>query len=225
MHGLDLELQCSLENVVMPNPQWLVDLMTMLVSIPSPAKQSPRFRQDWLTLQQEGILTDKLMFHVMHDNQGFPCEHVNTLCLLFQALGFICKLLVSPTVVGAVPSTSQVTEQLSRMSISHDQPREVSKATATADDRSEVSYLVPCQLPELRNDIQKLCDMWKEGFLFNFCDFLPPWLFQHLIVQLVSHMQRQRDLVSLLKFRRLPLLSKKACLMAQNSRVRFIIEL
>ena len=199
--------------------------MTMLVNIPIPRKRNPMYRQDWLTLENEGILTQRLMFHVMHDNQGFAMEHVSTLSLLFQALGFVCRLMVGPTIVSSVPSTSFVTEQLSRMTISLDQSQEDSQTLNRVTDDSDSLYLVPCHLPDFHTDIQKLCDVWKEGFLFNFCDFLPPWLFQHLIVQLVSHMQRQRDLISHLKFRRLPLLSKKACLMAQNSRVHFIIEL
>jgi ankyrin repeat protein/GTPase SAR1 family protein len=222
MHGLDLELQQRLENVVMPNPQWLVDLMKVLVNIPAVPKQSKTFRTDWRMLKKEGILTDQLMYHVMHDKQGFPCDQVNTLCLLFQALGFICKLLVRPNVV---PSTRQVTEQFSEMSISHDQPQEVSQIAATGGHQLDSCYLVPCQLPESRTDIQELCDAWTESFLFNFGEFLPPWLFQHLIVRLLNHMQTDRELRSRLKFKHLPLLSKKACLMAQNSKVEFIVEL
>ena len=96
MQGLDADMLKSLEDVVVPNPQWLVDLMTILVNIPKPGEQDPTYCSDWLTLKEEGILTHRLMYHIMHEKQGFIKKDVDMLSILFQALGFICRLLLRP---------------------------------------------------------------------------------------------------------------------------------
>ena len=226
MEGLNAHMLKSLENVVVPNPQWLVDLMEILVNIPKQGQQNPAYRSDWLALRKEGILTHRLMHHIMHEKQGFNQKDVDILGRLFQALGFICRLLVRPQVASSNPAEDLTTE-LNRLKINEADEgpiqQEHNQSTSTSETEG-ISYLVPCQLPEDNPDLHELHDTWNEEFFFDFTGFLPPWLFQHLIVRVVAHMQDQKDLIHRLKSGSLPILSKEACLMARDSSVHFMIE-
>ena len=72
----------------------------------------------------------------------------------------------------------------------------------TDEDKDEPkgsTYLVPCQLPDEKPNVDELHDKWNEEFFFDFPGFLPSLLFQHLIVRLVAHMQQQQDLIHSLR--------------------------
>jgi hypothetical protein len=155
------------------------------------------------------------MYHIMHEKQGFAKTDVDKLSILFQALGFICRLLVQSHVATSTPSAN-VNENLNKMINSEDKTQEL-----------HITYLVPCQLPDERPDVDKLHERWSmnEEFFFNFPGFLPPVLFQHLLVRLVAHMQQQTDLVHSLESGEIPLLSKKACFVAKDSSVRFTMKM
>ena len=219
MQGLDEKMKKSLEEFVVPNPQWLVDLMTLLVKLPNISKRKSSYRSDWLILEKKGILTQKLMYHIMHDLHKFSDSDVRILCLLFQALGFICKQ------ISLSPDTKQLTEQMKQVTLeaSRDESEQKQTDQRITDTHAEI-YLVPCRLPEDHPDLDALLHNWGKEFYFDFADFLPPWLYLHLIVRLLTHMQQQTELQQSLKRDRLPILSKRACLMAQNLRVRFIIK-
>lgn len=223
MEGLNADMMKSLENVVVPNPQWLVDLMEILVKVPKQSQQDPAYRSDWLTLENEGILSHRLMHHIMHEKHGFNQKDVEMLGYLFEALGFICRLQMQPQVATSYPNADMITTELSKLVINEPNESPIhQKCTSEAD----VSYLVPCQLPEDNLNLHDLHDLqttWNE-FFFDFTEFLPPWLFQYLIVQLVAHMQQQGDLIHSLKSGDLPILSKEHCLVARNASVRFMIQ-
>ena len=223
MQGLDEEMKKSLEEFVIPNPQWLVDLMTLLVKLPNESKRDLSYRSDWLILENKGILTQKLMHHIMHDLHKFSDSDVRILCLLFQALGFICKLLHRQ--ISLSPDTKQLTEQMKQVTLetSRDESEQQQTDQHLTDMHAEI-YLVPCRLPEDHPNLEELLHNWEKKFYFDFADFLPPWLYLHLIVRLLTHMQQQTELQQSLKRGRLPFLSKRACLMAQNLGIRFIIK-
>jgi hypothetical protein len=158
------------------------------------------------------------MYHIMHEKHGFVKKDVSILSILFQALRFICRLLVRPKL--ATSTVSANFSQHLNESIIHDE--DTDQCEALND-----TYLVPCQLPDERPDVDEIHERWSknEEFYFDFPGFLPPVLFQHLIVQLVSHMQQQEDLIHNLESGDLPLLSKKTCLMAKDSSVRFTVKI
>ena len=226
--GFDESTKKLLEDVALPNPHWLVDLMQILVKIPEQSSQNPSYRADWITLE-EGVLTYRLMHYIMHEMLGFSDKDVNTLCIIFQALRFICKLLHRQ--VHTLGNAQHQTEEGNRMTI-EDSPDSHIKSSQEEDDqcskeRHVERYLVPCQLPEENLEIKELQtkNTFNKRFYFDFPTFLPPWLLLHLIVRLLTYMQQQPDLQYSLQCGRLPLLSKKTCLMAQNSYTRFIIKL
>lgn len=157
----------ELQDLVVINPQFLVDVMTCLHDIPTHLDVEREHRRQWNTLQEQGRADMNLLEHLW---KGFDSPATELVGIL-EASGMLCPISNLADVEDPEDGDDQ--------------------------DESEGSdpvskYIVPFHLKEksLKGKWQKLCRRtWKgicnsdKELMFDFHSFRPPALFQYFIVR------------------------------------------
>ncbi|XP_030831180.1 uncharacterized protein LOC100889840 isoform X2 [Strongylocentrotus purpuratus] len=161
--------QSLLRDMVILNPQWLIDVFKQVITILDPAKRDGIVSDAWTTLQKDGILEDRLIHHMW---QGF-LEHKEALVKLMAKFDLICE----------APVERLQQEQQDGVDT------EVSNETEKVGNKR---YYVPSRLtshcpPEEIAQIKSSTD-----FYVDFQRFLPDGLFHRLMTRAVRWMD-ERD--------------------------------
>ncbi|XP_030849143.1 probable serine/threonine-protein kinase roco11 [Strongylocentrotus purpuratus] len=157
--------QSLLRDMVILNPQWLIDVFKQVITILDPAKRDGIVSAAWNTLEKDGILEDRLIQHMW---QGFS-EKKEALVELMAKFDLICEAPV---------------EQLQ-------QEQQDGVHTEVSNETEKVlqkRYYVPSRLtspcpPEEIAQIKSMTD-----FYVDFRGFLPDGLFHRLMARAVRWM-------------------------------------
>ena len=164
----------DLNDVVVVNPQYLVDVMTRLHDISDHLNIDREHQSQWEMLQEQGVANFKLLEYLWKDFKSPATQLVGIL----EACGMLCPISSS----------------------AEDEDREDGTKPVKGDENeSEVSkYIVPFHLKDkcLKGKWNKLCrKRWTEictsdkVLMFDFRSFLPPALFHYFIVRTGSRSQ------------------------------------
>ncbi|KAL9955207.1 hypothetical protein ACROYT_G036494 [Oculina patagonica] len=155
-------------DLVVINPQYLVNVMTCLHDIPKHLDVDREHRKQWETLREEGITDIGLLEHLWKDFDSPAKELVGIL----EASGLLCP-------------ASSLTEV--------EDPEDGDVQDGSEGPGSEISkYIVPFHLKEkcLEGKWKRLCRKTWTGIcnsdkvlMFDFHSFLPPALFHYFIVR------------------------------------------
>ncbi len=158
----------ELHDLVVINPQYLVNVMTCLHDIPEHLDVDREHSRQWETLQEQGITDIGLLEHLWKGFENPATELVGIL----EASGLLCP----------VPSLAEVAD-----------PEDSGVQDESGGLGPEIStYIVPIHLIEkcLKRKWQKLCRKTWTGIcntdkvlMFDFHSFLPPALFHYFIVR------------------------------------------
>ena len=166
----------SVNDLVVVNPQYLVDVMTSLHDIPDCVDVNRQHRAQWSNLQEHGIADIGLLEHAWQSFQS-PSEE---LVGILEATGMLCPLQPCLNTDGS------------------DSPCPIASDTE-AQERGTKKFIVPIHLKEkcLRKRWEKLCRKTWTGIctsdkvlIFDFHSFLPPALFPYLIVRTAVESKR-----------------------------------
>ncbi|XP_030844783.1 probable serine/threonine-protein kinase qkgA [Strongylocentrotus purpuratus] len=157
--------QSLLRDMVILNPQWLIDVFKQVITILDPAERDGIVSDAWTTLEEDGILEDRLIQHVW---QGF-LEQKEALVKLMTKFDLICEAPVERLQQGQQSGLDD----------------EVSNATGKVVQKR---YYVPSRLtshcsPEEIAQIESSTD-----FYVDFRGFLTDGLFHRLMTRAVRWM-------------------------------------
>jgi len=156
----------ELEDLVVINPQFLVDVMTCLHDIPEHLDVDREHRGQWKKLQEEGRADMNLLEHLW---RGFDSPATELVGIL-EASGMLCPISNSVGVEGPEDGREQ----------------------GESEGSDPVSqYIVPFHLEKksLKGKWQRLCRKWNgicnsdKMLMFDFHSFRPPALFHYFIVR------------------------------------------
>ena len=158
----------DLHDLVVINPQYMVDVMTRLHDIPEHLDVDREHSKQWKTLQEQGVTDIGLLEHLWKEFDSPATE----LVAILEALGLLCP----------ISSLAEVED-----------PEDGGMPDESEGLASEIKkYIVPFHLREkgLRGKWQKLCRKTWTGIcnsdkvlMFDFLSFLPPALFHYFIVR------------------------------------------
>ena len=163
-----------LEDKVVLDPQYLVDVMTCLYDINQIVDTERQYKNNWRDLEEKGMASKELLKYAWKDFQ----EPLEDLLILLEGVGMLCPLEVECPKVSTPP-------------VSHDESTIESHMTM---------YVIPFHLNEksLYGRWKKLCRRWKgicakdKVLIFDFQAFLPPALFPYLLVKMIAE-SKQTD--------------------------------
>ncbi|XP_030845158.1 uncharacterized protein LOC752124 isoform X2 [Strongylocentrotus purpuratus] len=174
--------QSLLRDMVILNPQWLIDVFKQVITILDPAERDGIVSDAWTTLEEDGILEDRLIQHMW---QGF-LEQKEALVKLMAKFDLICE----------APVEQLQQEQQDGLDA------EVSNETEVVKKR----YYVPsrltshCSLEEI-GQIKSSTD-----FYVDFRGFLPDGLFHRLMTRAVRWMGERDGEPVILFYRQISLM-------------------
>ncbi|XP_030849139.1 uncharacterized protein LOC100888832 [Strongylocentrotus purpuratus] len=157
--------QSLLRDMVILNPQWLIDVFKQVITILDPAKRDGIVSDAWTTLEKDGILEDRLIQHMW---EGF-LEKKEALVELMAKFDLICEVPV---------------ERLQQ-----DQQDAVdTEVSNEAEKVLQKRYYVPSRLtspcpPKEKAQIKSSTDLYVD-----FRGFLPDGLFHRLMARAVRWM-------------------------------------
>ncbi|XP_038061121.1 uncharacterized protein LOC119731908 [Patiria miniata] len=150
----------ALKDVVILDPNWLIDSFKKILTVKPPKEQTVKYRKFWDRLNDNGILEDLLIDHMWQD----ILEHKQALLDLMDKFDLLCKRF--------------------------DEPREEEKsstasATATQPRPTNASYYVPSMLRQQTSRSLQLetTENNSNVFYVDFKEFLPDGLFHRLVVR------------------------------------------
>ena len=158
----------EITNLVVINPQYLVDVMTCIHDIANHLDVDREHLPQWEKLQDQGVADMDLLCHVWK-NFGSPASD---LVAILEACGMLCPISAS----ARVENPEEHSEQ--------DEGKEMETSTS--------EFIVPFHLESksLKRKWEKLCRRaWQaicntdKVLMFDFLGFLPPALFQYFIVR------------------------------------------
>eukprot|EP00057_Strongylocentrotus_purpuratus_P010399 XP_011664873.1 PREDICTED: uncharacterized protein LOC105438579 [Strongylocentrotus purpuratus] len=132
--------QSLLRDMVILNPQWLIDVFKQVITILDPAERDGIMSDAWTTLEEDGILEDRLIQHMW---QGF-LEQKEALVKLMTKFDLICEAPVERLQQGQQDgvdtevsnATGKVVKKRyyvpSRLT-SHCSPEEIAQITSSTD--------------------------------------------------------------------------------------------
>eukprot|EP00057_Strongylocentrotus_purpuratus_P026010 XP_011680484.1 PREDICTED: probable serine/threonine-protein kinase roco11 [Strongylocentrotus purpuratus] len=142
--------QSLLRDMVILNPQWLIDVFKQVITIVAPAKRDGIVSDAWTTLEEDGILEDRLIQHMW---QGF-LEQKEALVQLMANFDLICEAPVERLQQeqhdGVDTEESNETEKVvkkryyvpSRMT-SHCPPEEIAQIKSSTDFYVDFNHFLP----------------------------------------------------------------------------------
>ena len=80
----------ALDKLVVLNPQWLVDVFKMVITIPPYESEENEYEELWCKLQREGILEEKLLHHVW-EKLSFDKETTENLLEIMEKFSLLCS--------------------------------------------------------------------------------------------------------------------------------------
>ena len=80
----------ALDKLVVLNPQWLVDVFKMVITIPPYESEENEFEELWCKLQTEGILEEELLHHVW-EKLSFDKETTEHLLEIMEKFSLLCS--------------------------------------------------------------------------------------------------------------------------------------
>ncbi|XP_041471495.1 uncharacterized protein LOC121420992 isoform X3 [Lytechinus variegatus] len=181
--GID-DQESLLRDIVILNPQWLIDVFKQVISILDPKERDGIVSDAWTTLEDDGILEDRLIRHMW---KGF-LEQKEALVQLMAKFDLICEAPVEQL---------QPEEELEKgdVEVSDDTERNMKKR-----------YYVPSRLssrcsPEEIGQIKSSTD-----FYVDFRGFLPDGLFHRLMTRAVRWMTEKDGESVILFYRQISLM-------------------
>ena len=159
----------ELHDLVVINPQYLVNVMTHLHDISEHLDVDREHSGQWKTLQEQGVIDISLLEHLWKDFDSPATQ----LVAILEATGLLCP----------ISSLAEVED-----------PEDGGMQDESEDLGSEIcKYIVPFHLREkcLKGKWQRLCRRTWTGIcnsdkvlMFDFRGFLPPALFHYFIVRM-----------------------------------------
>ena len=158
----------EINDLVVVNPQYLVDVMTCIHDIPEHLDVDRQHYTQWTTLQDRGITDISLLEHVWKEFDS----PVSQLVGILEASGMLCPISTLAEVEDPEDYGGQDKNEETDMEISR--------------------YIVPFHLKEkcLKGKWERLCRRTWGGIcnsdkvlVFDFSSFLPPALFHYFIVR------------------------------------------
>lgn len=185
----DDDTKPCLKDLVVLSPQYLVDVMTRIHDVPQDRTLKRQFSDEFKKLKDEGRADCRLLDHVWK----------------------------------GLEKTEVLVELLSRFNLLHpllneidDESTEVSTICGGSFSSSVVApatteFMIPCMLKEKSEKSvemrwNKICEQWKATsnehvLVFDFGRFLPPALFDYLLVHIYRHSQKTKAMRPILKRR------------------------
>ena len=160
----------EMNNLVVINPQYLVDVMTCLHDIPDHLDVDREHRPHWQKLQDQGITDMELLNHVWKKFNSPASD----LVAILEACGMLCPISSSVRV--------EDPESHSEKDEGRDRDRETETRTFIVPFHLEVKSLKKKWERLCRRTWQAICNTDKV-LMFDFLSFLPPALFEYFIVR------------------------------------------
>eukprot|EP00057_Strongylocentrotus_purpuratus_P008611 XP_011663085.1 PREDICTED: uncharacterized protein LOC105437779 [Strongylocentrotus purpuratus] len=161
--------QSLLRDIVILNPQWLIDVFKQIITILDPAEMEGIVSDAWTTLEKDGILEDRLIQHMW---QGF-LEQKEALVKLMAKFDLICE----------APAER------------HQQEQQDGVDTEVSNEAQKVvrkRYYVPSRLTS-RCSPEEIAQITSSTYFYvDFRGFLPDGLFHRLMARAVRWMD-ERD--------------------------------
>ncbi|XP_072172337.1 uncharacterized protein [Diadema setosum] len=175
------EEESHLRDIVILNPQWLIDVFKQVITVLEPSKRDGIVSDAWTKLEQDGVLEERLIHHMW---EGF-LEQKGALVQLMAKFDLICE---------APPLKPEST---------------MSDGEETMDDRSVMKqYYVPSRLTPScsREDIGQIDKKSSLEFYVDFHGFLPDGLFHRLMTRTVRWIDDEGGEPVLLFYRQISLM-------------------
>ncbi|XP_022111632.1 probable serine/threonine-protein kinase roco8 [Acanthaster planci] len=161
----------ALKDVVILDPQWLIDALKKVITITPPRKQMADHVQSWNNLKDSGILENKLIDYMWRD----ILSHKKALLDLMDKFDLLCERTDQPQEEAcSSPAASTVSSIKFQRQHSHASPEDM------------VSYYVPSMLRrQTSHSSQPESAKQKNASVFcvDFHGFLPDGLFHRLVVR------------------------------------------
>ncbi|XP_071947497.1 cyclic GMP-binding protein C-like [Antedon mediterranea] len=154
----------ALADMVVLNPQWLLDIFTKVITITKREEKWTEFKCCWRILEEKGILEEVLIHHVWKD---FPEECRESLLQIMERFDLLCENKVQ---------------------------RDESDALGTGDNQYQRQFFVPCQLIPNEGDKGRVWESEPNAVVININSkngFLPEGLFHRLSVKAASWTQQK----------------------------------
>ncbi|XP_071500461.1 uncharacterized protein [Diadema antillarum] len=175
------EEESHLRDIVILNPQWLIDVFKQVITVLEPAKRDGIVSDAWTKLEQDGVLEERLIHHMW---EGF-LEQKGALVQLMAKFDLICE---------APPLKPEST---------------MSDGEETMEDRPVMKqYYVPSRLTPScsREDIGQIDKKSSLEFYVDFRGFLPDGLFHRLMTRTVRWIDDEGGEPVLLFYRQISLM-------------------
>ncbi|XP_038061116.1 probable serine/threonine-protein kinase roco8 [Patiria miniata] len=157
----------ALRDVVILDPQWLIDAFKKILTVKHPRNQNEHYVQSWDRLQKNGILEDLLIDHMWKD----IIEHKKALLDLMDMFDLLCERVDEPR---------------------KEEKSSTAPSTATQPSLTNASYYVPSMLRQRTSRSSPLETIEKNSNVFyvDFEEFLPDGLYHRLVVRALRWSQK-----------------------------------
>ncbi|XP_038060816.1 uncharacterized protein LOC119731681 [Patiria miniata] len=167
----------ALKDVVILDPQWLIDALKKVITITPPRKQMADHVRSWKRLKEVGILEDMLIDYMWRE----ILPHKKALLDLMDKFDLLCE---------RVDQTQE--EDCSSPSAAVTSPPTFQRQHSKTSPKDEVSYYVPSML-QRQTSTSNQSQQPKNASVFyvDFYGFLPDALFHRLVVRALRWSQNK----------------------------------